>query len=82
MRASLTVCLNSADVDISDELKGQIEKTVTDAGISLSGEGELGGWEGGVVWLVPTTKPIEEWKPIAERRLTTHLKKAYATAGS
>ena len=27
------------------------------------------GWEGGVVWLVPTDKPIADWKPIAKRAL-------------
>lgn len=27
------------------------------------------GWEGGVVWLVPTDKPIADWKPIATRAL-------------
>jgi len=80
-RATLTFSL-SADVEIPDELKAEIEKTVAEAGISINGEGELGGWEGGVVWLVPTYLGIEDWKPIAQRRLTANIKKAYATAGS
>ncbi|KAF2661364.1 2',3'-cyclic-nucleotide 3'-phosphodiesterase [Lophiostoma macrostomum CBS 122681] len=39
------------------------------AGIDLEGQGELGGWEGGRVVLVPTDRPIAEWSPIAERTL-------------
>lgn len=27
------------------------------------------GWDGGVVWLVPTFLRIEGWKPVAERVL-------------
>jgi len=27
------------------------------------------GWDGGVVWLVPTFLKIEEWRPVAERTL-------------
>lgn len=27
------------------------------------------GWDGGVVWLVPTFLKIEEWKPVAARVL-------------
>jgi len=35
----------------------------------VQGDGEMGGWTGGTLVLVPTDKPIEEWKPIAERKL-------------
>jgi 2',3'-cyclic-nucleotide 3'-phosphodiesterase len=42
---------------------------VVESGISLNGEGEMSGWTGGSLWLVPTFKPIEEWKPIAVRQL-------------
>ena len=38
---------------------------VKEAGVNLNGEGELGGWTGGTVVLVPTYKPIAEWTPIA-----------------
>jgi 2',3'-cyclic-nucleotide 3'-phosphodiesterase len=33
------------------------------------GKKQWDGWQGGLVWLVPTDKSIEEWKPIAVRRL-------------
>ncbi|KAF2266780.1 2',3'-cyclic-nucleotide 3'-phosphodiesterase [Lojkania enalia] len=46
-----------------------IEKMVREAGVSLEGKGELGGWEGGRVVLVPTDQPINTWDPIAEREL-------------
>jgi 2',3'-cyclic-nucleotide 3'-phosphodiesterase len=42
---------------------------VLESGISLNAEGEMSGWTGGSLWLVPTFKPIEEWKPVAERKL-------------
>lgn len=42
---------------------------VKDAGVNLDGNGEMGGWTGGSVWLVPTYKPFEEWKPVAVRDL-------------
>jgi 2',3'-cyclic-nucleotide 3'-phosphodiesterase len=56
----------------------QITKVVQEAGVILSDEktdgnqGSSGwdGWAGGVVWLVPTDKPISEWRtPIATREL-------------
>jgi 2',3'-cyclic-nucleotide 3'-phosphodiesterase len=37
--------------------------------LSLAGEGELGGWNGGSIILVPTDKSITEWVPVAERNL-------------
>lgn len=60
-----------------DEAKlKNIDKAVQDAGISLAGSSGsavggigMGGWEGGVVWLVPTDKDIAAWKPIATRTL-------------
>lgn len=52
-----------------DELRA-IEEVVRRAGVALGGEGEgVGGWEGGVVWLVPTDRSIDEWKPMATRTL-------------
>jgi 2',3'-cyclic-nucleotide 3'-phosphodiesterase len=46
---------------------------VQEAGIQLAEQRPEGsgwdGWDGGVVWLVPTDKPIAEWKPIATREL-------------
>lgn len=57
------------------KLKG-IDKAVRDAGITFAGPSGsevggvgMGGWEGGVVWLVPTDKDIVAWKPIATRAL-------------
>lgn len=54
---------------VSDEEKENIEQLVKHAGVSLEGEGELGGWTGGRLVLVPTDKPIKDWVPIAERKL-------------
>ncbi|KAK7983421.1 hypothetical protein PG989_010823, partial [Apiospora arundinis] len=63
---------------IDDQKLKEISKAVEDAGVSLSSSsnqgdkdasGNRGGWKGGVVWLVPTDKPIDEWKPIATRTL-------------
>lgn len=44
---------------------------VESAGLVLAGEGEgeLGGWNGGTIILVPTDKPITKWTPVAERKL-------------
>ena len=67
---------SSGDEPISDETLKDITKVVQEAGIKLADEpegnkeGALEGWEGGVIWLVPTDKPISEWgKPIAVKRL-------------
>ncbi|KAK7511578.1 2',3'-cyclic-nucleotide 3'-phosphodiesterase [Phyllosticta citriasiana] len=56
----------SGSIDISEEKKAQLQKLVEAAGISIDGSGDLGGWKGGTVWLVPTYKPIPEWTPWAE----------------
>jgi 2',3'-cyclic-nucleotide 3'-phosphodiesterase len=42
---------------------------VKEAGVELKGVGESGGWVGGRVVLVDTSKPINQWVPIAERVL-------------
>lgn len=56
----------------------EITVIVMQAGVKLSEESladvkqsdSWNGWDGGVVWLVPTDKPISEWgKPLATRRL-------------
>ncbi|KAK8016897.1 2- 3 cyclic phosphodiesterase [Apiospora rasikravindrae] len=63
---------------IDDQKLDEISKAVEEAGVSLSSSsrqqeddasGQRGGWKGGVVWLVPTDRPINEWKPIATRAL-------------
>lgn len=60
--------LHSGSVPITDDKLSQISKSVEDAGVVLSAPGngdstEPGaGWDGGVVWLVPTDRPIPEWK--------------------
>ncbi|KAL2149258.1 hypothetical protein VTH82DRAFT_8606 [Thermothelomyces myriococcoides] len=63
---------------ILDGALREISKTVQKAGIKLSDESENGakegdgleGWDGGVIWLVPTDKPISEWwNPIATRKI-------------
>lgn len=35
--------------------------------VKLGGTGDMSGWVGGRVVLVPTDKPIDQWVPIAER---------------
>jgi hypothetical protein len=60
---------NSSNIEITEEKRQEIERLVVQAGISFDGQGELGGWTGGSLWLVPTYKPIQDWKPIAERKL-------------
>ncbi|KAF2084479.1 2',3'-cyclic-nucleotide 3'-phosphodiesterase, partial [Saccharata proteae CBS 121410] len=57
------------DMDIAESKKAQIESSLENAGIDIAGNGSNGGWQGGVVWLVPTFKKIEEWQPWAERAL-------------
>jgi len=60
---------------MDEEKIEKVVKAVEEAGIKLSGEGADAaegdgcGWDGGVVWLVPTDRPIGEWKPIAVREL-------------
>lgn len=62
--------MRSADVPISDDQRKELERVVEEAAVDLSGRGDMGGWKGGVVWLVSTEKPIAEWQPIATRPLT------------
>ncbi|KAK3292417.1 2',3'-cyclic-nucleotide 3'-phosphodiesterase [Chaetomium fimeti] len=63
---------------IMDGALREITILVMQAGVKLSEESLAGGeekaswdgWDGGVVWLVPTDKPVSEWgKPIATRVL-------------
>lgn len=44
-----------------------VRRAVEEAGVKVGEEGS--GWVGGVVWLVPTDRPIGQWKPIAVREL-------------
>lgn len=62
---------HSGNVPLDEATMSKVEKSVREAGIALDGKGEEGiiGWEGGTVWLVPTDKPLGEWKPIATRTL-------------
>lgn len=66
----------SGNEPISEEKLKEIDGAVREAGVVLGEEegatttmGEMGGWEGGLVWLVPTDRDISEWKPIATRTL-------------
>jgi 2',3'-cyclic-nucleotide 3'-phosphodiesterase len=47
----------------------EAEALAREAGVDYKGEGELGGWTGGRVVLVPTDKSIDQWAPIATRML-------------
>lgn len=60
----------SGDVTIDERKLKEIEYAVKESGIGLGdGSHSMGGWEGGKVWLVPTERGIEDWKPIATRTL-------------
>jgi len=61
--------ITSSDCTVSAKALEEIQEIVKDAGLNLNGEGELGGWTGGTVVLVPTYKPIAEWTPIASIHL-------------
>ncbi|KAK3936584.1 2',3'-cyclic-nucleotide 3'-phosphodiesterase [Diplogelasinospora grovesii] len=73
------VSLIYGDKPIDDKTLDRVAKAVEDAGIKMSATPENtasedqiveeAGWDGGEVWLVPTDKPIEQWKPIATREL-------------
>ncbi|KAK1782415.1 2',3'-cyclic-nucleotide 3'-phosphodiesterase [Copromyces sp. CBS 386.78] len=66
------VSLMYGDVPISDDRLKEITKVVEEGGVKLTepeGNVEGNGWNGGVVWLVPTDKDIKDWKPIAKRVL-------------
>jgi 2',3'-cyclic-nucleotide 3'-phosphodiesterase len=69
------VSLLYGDVDITEAERLEAEGMVGDAGIwctratQKDGKTGLAGWTGGRIWLVPTEKPIHEWKPIAEKQL-------------
>jgi len=65
--------MDSGDVPIDKETLAKITAVVEEAGVELgssaTGDGERNGWDGGTIWLVPTHRPIREWKPIATREL-------------
>ncbi|KAL2022463.1 hypothetical protein VTK56DRAFT_5292 [Thermocarpiscus australiensis] len=70
------VSLMYGDVPISDAVLKEVSKVVQEAGVKLPAEAAEAadgngwdGWDGGVVWLVPTDRPIAEWKPIATKEL-------------
>ena len=74
---------HSGDVPINEETLAKITAAVERAGVDLgssgkqtdlsgdggTSDGERNGWDGGTIWLVPTDRPIREWKPIATREL-------------
>lgn len=60
----------SGDVTIDEAKLKQIEDDVKESGLSFENASHgMAGWEGGIVWLVPTERGIENWKPIATRTL-------------
>ncbi|PSR88699.1 2',3'-cyclic-nucleotide 3'-phosphodiesterase [Coniella lustricola] len=67
------VSLMYGDMPIDEAKLDEIEQAVKDAGITLEPThdhvGAADGWVGGTVWLVPTDRPIPDWKPIATRTL-------------
>ncbi|KAM7183481.1 2',3'-cyclic-nucleotide 3'-phosphodiesterase [Rhypophila sp. PSN 637] len=70
------VSLIYGDVPIDHETLRIISEVVEQAGVDLGGSKSgaessktYNGWDGGIVWLVPTDRPVNEWKPIAIREL-------------
>ncbi|POS70284.1 2',3'-cyclic-nucleotide 3'-phosphodiesterase [Diaporthe helianthi] len=64
------VSLMYGDMPIDEAKLKEIEDVVKQAGVALGDSSHsMGGWEGGIVWLVSTEKGIENWKPIATRTL-------------
>lgn len=60
----------SGDTPIDEAKLKEIGDAVKESGVALGDASHaMGGWEGGVVWLVSTEKSIENWKPIATRTL-------------
>lgn len=59
----------SGNVPMDEERMEAVRRAVEEAGVKVGEGGKGGGWEGGVVWLVPTDRPIGQWKPIAVREL-------------
>ncbi|KAF1911704.1 2',3'-cyclic-nucleotide 3'-phosphodiesterase [Ampelomyces quisqualis] len=47
----------------------RVEELVRKPGVILGESGELAGWIGGRVILVPTDKPIDQWSPVADREI-------------
>lgn len=65
----------SADIPASDveSQKSTIEKEIAEVRAELlksSDDGKNVVCEGGVIVLVPTYKPIDEWEPIGQRELS------------
>ncbi|PVI08563.1 2, 3 cyclic phosphodiesterase [Periconia macrospinosa] len=54
---------------VSDDKLEVVRGLAKDLGVRLDGDGELGGWVGGRVVLVPTDNEIKDWIPIAARDL-------------
>lgn len=65
----------SGDTPLDEAALRKVEELVQSKGVFLEGidnasaQDGLSGWEGGVVWLVPTDKPVTDWKPIATRTI-------------
>jgi len=64
-----------SDKEVTDEMMETVRRKAS-AGIALMKEGTkfieeqpCVGWIGGEIWLVPTDKKIEEWEPIARRKV-------------
>jgi len=58
-----------SDAEVSEEKRHAVQNEVIKSGITLDGNGDMSGWIGGIIMLVDTNKPIDQWKPIAERKL-------------
>lgn len=64
-----------SDKEVTKEMMEVVRRKASE-GIALMDEGAkfieekpCVGWVGGEIWLVPTDKKIEEWKPVARRKV-------------
>jgi hypothetical protein len=59
----------SSDALVEDGVLEELREIVVQSGVSFCAGDDGNGWSGGSLWLVPTFKAVEEWAPIAVRKL-------------
>lgn len=64
----LSLLYHDCPVVGAEGLRG-VQELVQKAGVTLGVSGDLAGWVGGRVVLVPTDRPIDQWIPVAEREM-------------
>jgi 2',3'-cyclic-nucleotide 3'-phosphodiesterase len=64
----LSLLYHDCPVVIAEELS-RVAELVQKVGVVMGKSGDLAGWTGGRLVLVPTDRPIDQWSPVAERDL-------------